>query len=69
VKKNIIYHMLDYSLALALTRWINYKQEKSAMSSSIVFHNKGDDSPSLAFLEVVIVIVVCKWIEKKTISI
>ena len=24
-KKNIIYHMLDYSLALALTRWINYK--------------------------------------------
>jgi hypothetical protein len=31
--------MLDYSLSLALTRWINYKQEKSTMPSSIVFHN------------------------------
>jgi hypothetical protein len=59
-EENIIYHRLDYSLSLALTRWINYKQEKSAMSSSIVFHNKEDNSPSLAFLEVVIVLVVCK---------
>jgi hypothetical protein len=49
-EENIIYHMLDYSLSLALTRWINYKQEKSTMSSSIVFHNKGDNSPWLAFL-------------------